>query len=165
MLEILNELAEDESRYRFESYTGYDISTYKNNTELATAFLLYRERIGFDYGLMAPEYPSDRKCEIDFALHRKRIFKELPSHINVLNWPGDKPVKYIENKRNVHGKFTRHPKEVMDKLMTIEKRYWKSGTRHALMQREFLLREGYETFVLGDDGNEWYYYNGLLLNR
>lgn len=162
--DIVHTLSEDRYRYKFENDTGYKLSEYKNNTELATAFILHREHVGFDYGLMYPEH-GKRQCEIDFSLRRKTFFNLPPWYGYIVNWPPNKPVRYIENKRSVHGKYIRKSEVVMDKLMAVPKRYWKSSPHFALLQREFLLREGYETFPIGNDELKWFYYKGLLAVR
>jgi|GEM_PF-5652435 hypothetical protein len=162
--DILEILGKAKYRYKFELSTGYPLSTYKNNTELATAFMFYKARAGFDYGLMYPKHPKygERQCEIDFSLHRARVFNLPPWYGDIIDWPPEKPVMYVENKRNIRHKYEPKPKEVVEGMM--ERRRW-AGSGHALLQREFLLSKGYETLPLGDTELEWLYYHGLFADR
>ena len=158
--EIEQKFEDSRFKKRFEKATGYPISIYKTDTELATAFLLYREGIKFKYGVM---YPKDgkHKCEADFTLCEEQTFKPLPSHMNVVHWPYKKPVKYIETKTNVRGLYDPKPKAFIERMLK-ERRVGPGN--ESLFQREFLLSHGVETYPLGMDGLGYYYYQGLLLD-
>ncbi len=160
--EIKETLDNSGFRHRFEYDTGYPISIYKTDTELAMAFILHREGVEFEYGKTYPERGT-HKCEVDFVLCEERIFKPLPVHMNVVHWAHRKPVRWVEIKRSVHNLYDiRLKKEEVDELTSKKLRYRYRDVSQPLFQREFLRYHGIETFPLGEDGLEHFYSNGLL---
>lgn len=162
---IRRDLKDHQFKRKFERETGYSIETYKNEAELATAYIIHRDllsakKVSAKYEQLYPNEHMPHRS-VDWSLSEPIVIRDLPPGINHLKWPSGKPVQYIETKQlmSLVAAYPNKSEKEIDHLLRSKPRsvFW-----HALLQREFLKNLGIETFVIGSPQIDFFFKFGLL---